>query len=46
MLKVMFLQGLPGSGKSSFAKNYCIKNKDWVRINRDDLRHMRGKYVA
>lgn len=43
-MKVLFTVGLPASGKSTWAKNYCIKNKDWVRVCRDDLRHMRGQY--
>lgn len=43
-MKVIFTSGLPGSGKSTWAKEYCIKNKDWVRVNRDDLRNMRGQY--
>lgn len=42
--KVIFTLGLPGSGKSTWAKAYCEKNKDWVRVNRDDLRNMRGQY--
>jgi predicted kinase len=42
--KVIFTLGLPGSGKSTWSKTYCEKNKDWVRVNRDDLRNMRGKY--
>ena len=36
--------GIPASGKSSWAKEYCEKNTDWFRVNRDDIRHMRGKY--
>lgn len=44
MQKVLILKGLPASGKSTFAKKYCEKNIDWVRVNRDDLRKMRGKY--
>lgn len=43
-MKVLFLKGLPGSGKSTWAKDFCEKNKDWVRVNRDDLRNMRGTY--
>lgn len=38
--KVIFLHGLPGSGKSTIAEDY-IKNhsdEDVVRINRDDIR--------
>lgn len=44
MQKVIILQGTPASGKSTWAKAYCTKNKDWIRVSRDDLRHMRGKY--
>ena len=43
-MKVLFLKGLPGSGKTTWAKEFCSKNKDWVRVNRDDLRNMRGEY--
>lgn len=43
-MKVIFTQGIPGSGKTTWAKAYCEKNKDWVRVSRDDLRNMRGKY--
>lgn len=44
MQQVILTIGLPGSGKSTWAKEYCEKNTDWVRVNRDDLRRMRGKY--
>jgi len=44
VLKVIFTRGIPGSGKDYWAKAFCEKNKDWVRINRDDIRHMRGQY--
>lgn len=43
-MKVIFTQGLSGSGKSTWAKKFCKDNKDWVRVNRDDLRWMRGEY--
>lgn len=44
MPKILILQGLPASGKSTFAKKFVKDKKDWVRINRDDLRNMRGDY--
>lgn len=44
MSKLLILQGLQGSGKTTFAKNFCEENKNYVRINRDDLRNMRGVY--
>jgi predicted kinase len=38
MNKVLLLQGLPGCGKSTWAKDFINKNPGWVRVNRDDLR--------
>ncbi|MCU0449356.1 MAG: AAA family ATPase [Bernardetiaceae bacterium] len=38
MQQILVLIGLSGSGKSTFAKNYCQQNPNWLRINRDDLR--------
>lgn len=43
-MKVIFTKGLPASGKTTWAKEYVNKNKDWVRVSRDDLRNMRGQY--
>lgn len=43
-MKVLILKGLPASGKSTFAKQFVTEYSNWVRINRDDLRNMRGKY--
>jgi predicted kinase len=39
-LIVKFLIGVPASGKSTWAKEYVKKNKNWVRFNRDDMRFM------
>lgn len=39
-LKVKILVGIPASGKSTWSKDYVGKNPDWVRVNRDDFRHM------
>lgn len=44
MQKVILTLGLPASGKSTWAKKYVEDNPSYVRVNRDDLRHMRGKY--
>lgn len=44
MSKILFTRGLQGSGKSTWAKQFCIDNPDWVRVSRDDLRTMRGQY--
>tara|TARA_R110000737_G_scaffold332805_1_gene349940 strand:+ start:740 stop:1591 length:852 start_codon:yes stop_codon:yes gene_type:complete len=43
-MRVVFTVGLPASGKSTWAKAFCEKNQDWIRVSRDDLRNMRGKY--
>ena len=41
MLKVILLKGLPGSGKSTFAKDLISKYPNtYKRINKDDLRSM------
>lgn len=42
MQTILFLQGLPASGKSTFAKQYCIEFPEFVRINKDDLRELLG----
>jgi len=38
------LKGLPGSGKSKWAIQFCKENPGWVRINKDILREMMGHY--
>ena len=38
MKKVLILSGLSGSGKSTFARQFCTENPNWLRVNRDDLR--------
>lgn len=40
MKKVILTKGLPGSGKSTWAKDYIAKNTGWKRVNKDDLRAM------
>jgi predicted kinase len=44
MQKVIFCQGLPASGKSTWSKKFCEDHPEFVRVCRDDLRSMRGKY--
>lgn len=44
MQTVVFLSGLPASGKSTWAKQFCTENHNYIRVNRDDLRRMRGQY--
>lgn len=43
-MKVIICKGLQGAGKTFWSKQFCIDNPDYVRVNRDDLRNMRGKY--
>lgn len=38
-MKVLILKGLPGSGKSTYAKQ-LQKEGNWKRVNKDDLRAM------
>ena len=43
--ELIILQGIPSSGKTTWAKNWV--NEDFehrVRFNRDDIRNMLGKY--
>lgn len=44
-IKLLVLQGLPASGKSTYAKKLCKDNPNtWVRVCRDDIRSMLGTY--
>ena len=38
MKKVLILTGISGSGKSTFARQFCADHPNWLRVNRDDLR--------
>lgn len=40
MTKVIILQGIPASGKTTFAKEYQKRNPGTKRVNRDELRAM------
>ncbi len=45
MSEVIILQGIQGSGKSTWALDYVTKEPTKrVRINRDSIRKMFGKY--
>lgn len=43
-MKLIILQGIPGSGKSTWARNFVKDKTDWVIVNRDSIRNMRGDY--
>lgn len=46
MLKIIMCVGIPGSGKSTWAKSEISKDPDnWVRINNDDLRAMMNNSI-
>jgi len=38
--KVLINIGLPGSGKTTWSKDFVSKNPEWVRVGRDDFRFM------
>ena len=40
MNKVIILQGLPGSGKSTWAKQFCMETPNSLILNKDSLRKM------
>lgn len=43
-LQLIALQGIPGSGKSTFAREFIKGKKDWVIVCKDDIRNMFGDY--
>lgn len=45
MKKVIICRGIPASGKSTWAKQFIKENKNWIRIGRDDFRHMLNSYA-
>ena len=45
MPKLVMLRGLPGSGKSTIAKNEYCNDKNFKRVNKDDLRKVLGNYT-
>lgn len=39
-VKVIFLRGLPASGKTTWSKQFIKENPNYMRVNRDDIRNM------
>ena len=47
MNKIIICRGIPASGKSTWAKQWVLEDPEHrVRINRDDIHNMLGKYCA
>lgn len=44
-MKILMLKGLPGSGKSTYAKGIVERDGNWVRVNKDTIRDMMGGYT-
>ncbi len=45
MQKIIILQGIPGSGKSTWARNFIKdKSESYIIVCRDDIRNMLGDY--
>ena len=44
MSKIIILQGVPGSGKSTWAKEFAQEHKDYVIVCRDSIREATGVY--
>jgi predicted kinase len=43
MVKIIVVKGLPASGKSTWSRKQCLKDSNFIRINKDDIRKMLGK---
>lgn len=42
---LLILQGIPGAGKSTWAKEFIKdKSEEWVIVNRDSIKEMLGNY--
>lgn len=44
MSRLIILQGVPATGKSTWAREFIKGKKDWVIVNRDSIRDGRGDY--
>lgn len=44
-VKLIICRGMPASGKSTYSRQWVLEDpKKRVRVNRDDIRNMLGKY--
>ena len=43
-MKIVVLQGIPCSGKSTWAREFVKNKTDWAIVNRDSIRLSRGDY--
>lgn len=41
-MKIIFLKGIPASGKSTWSKDFVAKDPSYVRVNKDELRILLG----
>lgn len=41
-MKIIFLKGIPASGKSTWSKEFVSENPSYVRVNKDELRILLG----
>lgn len=47
MVKIIVLVGPPNSGKTTWTKDFMNKNKDYVKVSRDDIRQsLFGSWVV
>ena len=44
MSKILILQGVPASGKTTWAKEFVTGREDWVIISKDSIRESTGNY--
>ena len=40
MAEIILCRGIQGSGKTTWAKQYCKEHPNTIRVNRDDIRQM------
>lgn len=40
MAEIILCRGIQGSGKTTWAKQYCREHPNTIRVNRDDIRQM------